>query len=241
MNKKISKRDLTALELRAAKNLSNYGGLGLAKGSDRSVENALPSIMRGYAQGAKIPAMAGYTEQDIRKIQGIQTYQLTLTNAALATRNALLSPGILSNAAGLIATGAFNDTNGDAGLSGAGSPRPINFFNAFTYQNPFVLYGMKIQSTDATQIDQVIGFTPQSPFNRSLQSQDIPIGLYNNQDSQQDKTAFVDLSPYAIILGNQTELLLPVVASSTCTLILFVGPVVNLSAILDAKMSGAGM
>lgn len=157
---------------------------------------------------------------------------LTLTNANTAERTAVLCPGILSSVAGKIATGAFNDAGGNAGLTGAMSPKSIELFLEFIRRNPTQLLQMKVQSTEATQVEKMITYQRQSPF-RDLTSEYIYLSLHQDENTFKDKVVTVPTLQYGLNFDDQTYISFPVVGSSTCTITLQFGPIANLARFLD--------
>jgi hypothetical protein len=162
-------------------------------------------------------------------------YNLTLTNGAGATRYALLCPGLLEDAVGLIADGAFNDTTGTAGLTGSGSPQAIAILNAFVKYFPSLIVGMKISTNNIVQIDQQFIISKQSPF-KTHATRNINVGAWANEINPNTGLISVQESFY---MNNQTIITYPIVATTTVNIALFFGVSLNISNALRAKTQQA--
>jgi len=196
------------------------------------------AILEGYTgRGDAMVDFGGINASFANEINQGRIYTVTLVNANAATRYALLAPGIIYvpgyELNGIIRTGAFNDTGGNAGLTGSASPQVIERFLAFCHRNPNRFGGFKITSTVATQIDQNITFTPQSPY-KSLESYELALAAYQDENTYKDKVVTV---PFEFSIDDQFQILLPVVGSSTCTITFFGGAILNTSYALAQKAS----
>lgn len=161
-----------------------------------------------------------------------EMYTLNIVNANASTRYLRLCKNykyLTGN--GLIATGAFNDTNGDAGLSATGTPKPIEEFLEFVFHNPCVLIAIKFKSTQASQIDQGITYQELIPF-RTKASDEIAMAGYSNEDVFQDKQLTL---PVNLTLGNQADFIIPIVGSSTLNMTLVIGGTYNTHQALNKK------
>lgn len=165
-------------------------------------------------------------------------YTIRLVNANASTRYAVLCPGLNESLTGVIATGAFNDRDGNAGLTGSGNPGTIEMFRYFFRRVPSQLLQLKVQSTDATQVEQTIEYQRQSPF-RTLQNEFIVLATHQDENTYKDKVVTVNTLEYQLQFDDQTYIVLPVVGSSTCTLTLQFGATANLSAFLNKKVKKA--
>lgn len=179
------------------------------------------------------------SEGDIRAFQGLLTYQVQLVNANAAVRTARLTPALLGESApGLIAAGAFNDIDGNAGLTGStSSPGTIQELIRFISYNPTKLLGMKLSSTDTNQMEQSLNVYVKSPF-RQLEQKIVPLGQYNDGNTFNDKKTFLNLLPYDLQMDMQADIQVPVYGSSTLNILLFMGPILNPAQILDSKTKG---
>ena len=217
-------------------------GMGM-DGAGRRISGYEGAARRpGFGPANRMPGYMGLnadsTEQDIRNFRGLLTYQVTLTNSDPATRTARLAPAGEADAAGLIATGPFDDVDGNAGLSGSTtSHKSIEAFVRFITFNPTKLLGLKISSTDEDQSEETINASAESPF-RPLEGKVIPLSQYSDGGTFNAKKTFVNLLPYDMQLDGQADIKLPVVGSSTCKILFFIGPILNTAQILDANTKG---
>ncbi len=159
---------------------------------------------------------------------------INVTNANAASRTLLLCPGLDSGASGLIQTGAFNDVNGDAGLSASGSPQAIELFNQFIQKVPSLMSVMKINSDVAGQIEQILTVKHESPF-KSAETKTFPLSQYTDEYANKEGVATVEED---IQFDDQTRIELPIVGSSTTTLSLFFSEVFNVAGIFADQWQG---
>jgi hypothetical protein len=163
-------------------------------------------------------------------------YTLILTNANASTRIALLCPGLLfETAVGLIADGAFNDTGGNAGLSGTGNPLPIALFNSFIRYFPTIVAGFKVSTSNISQFDMNLTVFKQSPF-KSHESRIINVGSFASEANPNTTLISVEQSFY---MDNQTIIQYPVLGLTTVTVGLFFGPSLNIAHALREKTERA--
>lgn len=163
-------------------------------------------------------------------------YTITLVNASTsAARVALLCPGLLRDAVGLIQTGAFNDFSGNAGLSAAGSPLPVELFNAFIDKFPTLVVGFKVTTANINQFEQDITIYKQSPF-KTHDSRIINIAAYASEANPNTTLISVQESFY---MDSQTVIQYPVLPSTTVSIGLFFGPSLNIAHALRAKTEKA--
>ena len=163
-------------------------------------------------------------------------YTITLTNANASPRTALLCPGLLfTNAVGLATDGAFNDTSGSAGLSGAGAPLALVYFNAFIHNYPTICAGLRVMSSNIAQFDQVLTIFKQSPFSQEA-ARIINPGAY--VDPINPNTSLV-VVPETFYMDNQTVIQYPVLGSTSVSLMLFFGASLNIANALYAKAETA--
>jgi hypothetical protein len=166
-------------------------------------------------------------------------YTITLVNANAAVRNAIICAGLQfrlpsgAYIAGLIQTGAFNDTAGGAGLTGAGAPTTIEFLNDFLQKVPSKLLGMRLSTTDTggTQMAQNITIQPQTPFG---QAANYPVSIANFKDDT-SFNANIALLPVPVQVDNQTQVTIPVVGLSTLTVTLYFDVFANVAGVLAAN------
>ena len=169
---------------------------------------------------------------------GGQTFTFTVANANAAVRTVALCGGLDPNFTGLIKTGAFNDVNGAAGLSGAGQPKAIELFTNFVRNNPLRVTTIQIVSTDSAQIYQLMVMKMDSPF-RDLESRNIPLSAHVSPSDTKDKMVIIPAHQYGVQFDNQTILTLPIPGSSTATITIYVGPILNASSALNSKYKKA--
>lgn len=167
-------------------------------------------------------------------------FSFKLVNANAATRTAVLFAGYLTGnatlAPGQLINGAFNDINGDAGLTGSNvSAQDIASLQNYLIHNPTRLEAMKIKSTDATQIEESLVYQRLSPF-QTEPSVNIRPSDFINQDSNQDK---ISVFPVAVQLDDQSKIQLPVVGSSTVVITLYFGASLNPAKGLEVKAQRA--
>lgn len=230
----LALQEARKLEREASARLSSYDGEGYEGGFPMNYEG--PDSYEGLENYAGINNIfAG--EIDKRTI-----YVVSIVNVAVATRTFNLIPGPRDGAAGAfpagtMATGAFNDTGGNAGLSGAGQPQSIEQFLYFIQNNPLKIYGFKIDSDVTAQLAQAVTIRGYSPFKSDPIHTDVVFpSTFTDENVYKDKTVTVKR---AIDGNSQTRVSIPVVASSTLTLTLFIGPIYNNAKTLNKKVGTA--
>lgn len=191
----------------------------------------------GYiGQGDPFLSFAGETGSFADATHKGKLFTITLTNANANPRTALLCPGLLfNNAVGLITDGAFNDTAGNAGLSGAGAPLALVYFNAFIHNYPTICAGLRIATTNITQFDQVLTIFKQSPFSQEA-TRIINPGAYVDPINPNTQLVIV---PEAFYMDNQTIIQYPVLGTTSVSLMLFFGASLNIANALYAKAETA--
>ncbi|MBW6482827.1 MAG: hypothetical protein K0B10_07180 [Vicingaceae bacterium] len=122
-------------------------------------------------------------------------------------------------------------------LSGSGSPKTIREFLSFLSKNPSNLAGIRVSSNNNTsQIEQTIIVRELSPF-KDLESRTIILGNYTHENNQREK--MVTVPTPGVILGPETELILPIMPQSVCTITFFIGGVLSTSGALKHKRAAA--
>jgi hypothetical protein len=167
-------------------------------------------------------------------------FVVTIVNANAAKRTAVLFAGYLKGnatlAPGQLIEGAFNDTGGAAGLTGAtASEKSIEEMQLFINAVPTRLLAIKIKSTVADQISESITYQRLSPF-QTLPTKILRPDNFQNQDTYQDKIATF---PANVQLDDQAKLVCPVVGSSTIRIALFFGTSINMALTLERKAARA--
>lgn len=207
------------LEQEAA-NLSNFNGglVGYVGQGDHFLD---------YAGGAVSLASAN---------ANAKPFVLTITNTSAAPRQLLLCPGLIANAAGLIATGAFNDTAGQAGLSAAsGSPGSIEMLQAFIRLNPSIVAGFKLATSNIAQMDQNFTFVKESPFAQHSSLVVTP-GTFASEGNF--NTAILTI-PQSFFMDHQSKISYTLLGNTSITITLMFGVSLNTAHALRSKASVA--
>ncbi|MFD2581507.1 hypothetical protein ACFSR6_03335 [Pedobacter vanadiisoli] len=191
----------------------------------------------GYVgQGDQFLDFAGSGVSLASAARNAKPFVITFTNANAAAREVLLCPGLIRNATGLMATGAFNDTSGAAGLSGqSGSPGSIEWFNAFIEKFPSVVSGIKIATQNLAQMDQVMTLVKESPF-QSHSSKVITPGIYASEGNF--NTAILTI-PEPFYLTNEHKVKYVILGNTTVAITLMIGVSLNISKALRTKVETA--
>lgn len=164
-------------------------------------------------------------------------FVFSVANTATVTRTAVLWAGYLKGnstlAPGQIVDGTFNDTAGNAGLTGAAtvSGQTIAEFFAYLEFNPTRIVGIKISSTSQTQIENAFTLQRLNPF-RTEKSKILRPAQYQDQQVFQEKIIQFKAD---FQLDDQMKLTYPFVASSTTTLTWYCGASLNLAKGLAKK------
>jgi hypothetical protein len=166
-----------------------------------------------------------------------KVYTITLINTNANPRYAIIGSGglLYTNAAGLATDGDFNDTGGNAGLTGSGQPNALIYFNAFLHNYPTIVSAFRVTTTNVAQFDQVITVQKQSPFNTEA-TRIIDVGAYVDPINPNTSLVLVESSFY---LDNQTILLYGVLGNTTVVIKLFMGASLNIAEALYAKATTA--
>lgn len=184
---------------------------------------------------------ADFTGKEAPQFKNARSFTLTIANAVATTESLVIMPGIKYNMEtpenGLIREAAvaaeFASEDGTAStFSCAGAPRDVDTFLQWVRSVPIKLIGAKVKSTVATQLDQRMYVTKQSPFVKTDKTESINLAEYVNEYAQNDKIATVRFNEQ---LDNQTRLTLDVVGNSTLTLTLFFGEKQNLAAMFSEQ------
>ncbi|MDL5044634.1 hypothetical protein QQ054_01045 [Oscillatoria amoena NRMC-F 0135] len=220
----------------------------------KKAEEAAKAKLRGYDGLGRTPRANAYDglgtvnrydgmpAGDFTQEPGAIVYTMTLTNANAADRIALISAGFGGTSeAGLISTaGAFNDVNGNAGLTGATDmARSWAQITAFAASCPIQLLGFTIVSTVDGQRAKSVTIYKQSPT-RDLGYLPVPMSPDLSAQDNTQKNSRVDLrnvpADYAAVIGSQTQIRLPIAGSSTATIALYFGRIANVEAALVASL-----
>ncbi|MBL4694030.1 hypothetical protein JKY72_01550 [Candidatus Gracilibacteria bacterium] len=163
-------------------------------------------------------------------IPGAIPIDIAIVNANAATRIVLLSGGVdTETTAGVIKNGAFNDKNGDAGLTASTtSPFTLSQFLKMAARNPMKILGIDMDSTVESQRSKKVTIFRQSPF-RQLASDIIPLNSTFTNQSQNLKTINLDLRNKNVQIDDQTLIELPISGSSSLELTIWVGDIANIA------------
>jgi len=206
-----------------ANGLSNYKGVGYDGRGDDFLQFSGPNGAGSFAD----PVHQG------------KIFNLTITNTtsggSSANLTALLCPGLISNATGLIADGAFNAVGGAAGLTGAGSPGLIAHLNAFVQKMPSQIVGFKISSTNPAQFEQNIVLQKQSPF-KTHTSKPINVAIYASEANPNTQLITVKET---FFMDAQSQISYQVLPNTTVTLGLVFGVSLNTAGALRKKTQKA--
>lgn len=205
--------------------------------------------------------------RNFASVGGDMQFVMTVKNGGAAARRLLLVPGmdfnplsrmvlsagtgvtypkkgVLTDTATTEQGAAFTMTN-FLDLDGAafavgdyfiGSPKPLDMFYKWIAENPTSLYAIRVSSTDSNQVMQTITYRKQSPF-KDLETRIINLGQQQTEDTYRDKLVTV-MTPN-MILSNQTQLEMSIVASSTCTVTFFCNGSLNQSKLMQEKVNAA--
>lgn len=166
-------------------------------------------------------------------------FTVTITNGTAADQTVTLIPGYTWKPGDTDATRKilFDGTMYTDGSSntvvGAGSPKTIKEFLAFINANPTSLVGMQVTSNNSsTQVKQQMTINDLSPF-RTLENRVVNLANYADQNTYQDKTLTFPLKD--VVIGPETEITLPIIANSVCTITFYCGGVFSNSSALKNK------
>jgi hypothetical protein len=217
----LSPKDLEA----AASRLSHFEGRSFYTGAGDDLL-AFEGDIRSFAQEL---------DKNLEK-----QFTVSVVNANAAIRTAVLQAGyLLGNAtlaAGQLVEGAFNDTGGNAGLTGATQEaKSIQELNLFLNAAPTRLLAMKIQSTVSGQMNQNLTYQRNNPF-KSEESKTIRPKNFINQDTyQNDQVTF----PVDVQLDQLSKLTCPFIGASTNYVTYYFGASLNIIQALERKASRA--
>lgn len=162
--------------------------------------------------------------------------QVTTVPGTGIFKTLILFPGLTYNrgayANGEIRTAAvgseFASAEGTAAqFAAAGSPGTIEQLLAWVNANPVKIIGMKIKSTDATQLEQTLFVERQSPFRSQNATEPYLLSAYTDEYAQNDKIATIQFRNQ---VDCQTKMSLLVKQGTTLNVTFFFGPVDNRAA-----------
>lgn len=163
-----------------------------------------------------------------------RVFTIVITNANVTDEKVILFPSYAPSSANKMKEGAFLSVGGNA-MNAAGNPQSVDNLLAFHFNHPGRILGLKISSTDPTQLERNIKVIARSPY-RDLESRTIFIANYVDPMQNRDKMAIVT---EPLPLDDQSEVQIDVVKSSTLTLTLYVGAISNESKALEKKAGRA--
>lgn len=217
---------MSAEELeRAADKLSNFGGgagVGYTGYGDPFLE------FGGGDNGSFMDSI------NKGKVYNIQITNTT-SGGGLADLTALICPGLISTATGLIQEGTFNDVSGTAGLKAKGAPYSISLFNAYMQRFPTYVLGFKISSTNLDQLEQTLLIQRESPF-EIHQSYVINPSIYASEANPNTGLLTVN---YQFQLDNETKISYKVLGGATVNFGIVFGASLKISKALTSKVSTA--
>lgn len=148
---------------------------------------------------------------------------------------ATLAPkaGVLSET---VAAANLLDLDGKGNLSVSGAPKKLDLLYKWLAENPTALGAVRIQSTDANQVMQLMTYRKLSPF-KDLETSIINLGMTQNEGTFRDK--IVTISTPGMVLSNQSQLELLVMPNSTLTVTFFFGGSLNQSKLMQNKVNSA--
>ncbi len=208
-------------------------------GGDPRLSYAQPE-MSYDGSGDDVLDFGGHDGAQSFQLKGHKNRQFTMiiANANAAVRTARIYGGYNqltpTLSVGLVATGAFNDVDGNAGLSGASgnANKTIEEFLNFLLFNPTRIPAIKIKSTVASQIESVLSVDTLTPFSATTQSLEIYPDNEQNEYTFQDKVAVLATD---FQLSNQENAVLPIQPLSTATVTWFAGASYNTASALQTK------
>lgn len=211
---------------RKAQELSHFNGqMSYYTGADDDLVNFEGDI-RSFAQEL---------DKNLEK-----QFTVSVVNANAAARSAAMQSGYYKgNAtlqAGQLVEGAFNDTSGAAGLTGATQEqKSIEELFLFLNECPTRLLAMKMQSTVAGQLNNNLTYQRLNPF-KVEETKIIRPKNYINQDTyQNDQVTF----PVDVQLDSLSKLLLTFTGTSTTYVTYYFGASINLQYALEKKFQRA--
>jgi hypothetical protein len=165
-----------------------------------------------------------------------KVYNLRLVNAhATLTLTALLCPGLISTAQGLIAEGAFTSVEGTAGLSGNGRPYSVPYFNATIQRFPTYILGFKLTSTNINQLEENLIISKDNPY-RQMGSEILTPGVYASEANPNTGLLTVN---YQFQMDNETKISYTVLPLTTVNFIFIIGASLKTTSALTNKVAAA--
>lgn len=123
----------------------------------------------------------------------------------------------------------------DTGLTVSASPKGIKHLYAWLQNQPTILKGFQIVSSNTNVLAGIITTYQTSPF-RELATDPINLSAYKNE--YQEQQTILTVKDYEKVVGNQNYWLIPMVATGsayTVTINLYFGAALNTSQALEGK------
>jgi hypothetical protein len=168
------------------------------------------------------------TEQHTGRI-----FVMNIKNDQKDDAKVVLFPSIATDKKALVVKdGAIigNSTEGYVTSSSASSS--IQLLHDYLKIAPSNLVGVKIESTDSSQLSQILTIKEASPF-RTMESKEIFLGTYLGADAVKN---IINVPTNGVILGPETELALNIVSGANLNITFFFGAVVSQSTALKKKL-----
>lgn len=167
-------------------------------------------------------------------------FSVQVVNANVAQRTAILFAGyLLGNAtlaAGQLVEGAFNDTGGNAGLTGSTQEaKSIQELSLFLNYVPTRLLALKIQSTVAGQLNTNATYKRNNPFKDEESLTIRPKNFINQDTNQTDQVTF----PVDVQMDALSRITYPFIGSSTTFVTFYFGASLNIMQALEKKAARA--
>jgi hypothetical protein len=233
-NKILTAAEMRSIQLDAKNNLSSYDGSQVIE-----LTSGVSSMMENYGGIEKI-----FNSQ----INKQTTFAFSIKNTKSSDEEIKLAYASLSGVMGpdapstngavrsaFLAANAFPSVSGLAGTFTARSTtsRSIEMFTAHYRHTPLRVVGIKIVSDNALQIEQTMTINNLSPFNANG-SQEISLALHHDEHVQKDKVVTFRCD---FVLSATTEVILPVVANSSCTVTFIIGESISLRNGFENKLA----
>jgi len=167
-------------------------------------------------------------------------FSISVVNANAAIRTALLYAGYLKGnatlAPGELVEGAFNDTGGLAGLTGATlEQKSIEELKLFLNACPTRLLALKIQSTVQGQLNNNLSYQRNNPFKTEETKIIRPKNFVNQDTFQNDQVTF----PVDVQLDQLAKMTYPFIGASTNYVTFYFGASLNVMEALEKKAARA--
>lgn len=125
-----------------------------------------------------------------------RSYKITLTNASTSDVEVILFPRLnrTIGAGGVMTDGTFKATDGTTDITASARRSTISELLTFIRQNPIVLKGMKIKSTNVLQVDGSMKITKWDPLGGNTVSEYIDFDDFESADQFNNKIVEIPLN-----------------------------------------------